>query len=109
MSSSALLEATQRSVGNPMLLVNHLHLKEIRKKHKDVEKFVNDKTQLLVSHTAKYESLKEMAGTIKERKRIKNKIVTLKQKKAWMYYDDKRKELAQVKIGHGRRNHSNDM
>ncbi|XP_035736266.1 structural maintenance of chromosomes protein 5-like [Vespa mandarinia] len=97
MNAQELLESTERSVGDPILLKYHIKLKEYRIQHKDLETQLASKQRLLETRTQKYEHLKGIVSTIKEKKAIKNKILTLKQKKAWMEYDQKRKQLVEVK------------
>lgn len=96
MNAQELLESTERSVGNPILLKYHIKLKEYRTQHKNLETQLASKQRLLETRTQKYEHLKGIVSTIKEKKAIKSKILTLKQKKAWMQYDQKRKQLVEV-------------
>lgn len=96
MNPQALLENTERSVGDPKLLEYHEKLKEYRNNFKKLEVDVANKKRLLVSKTQEYKGMQEIVSTIKERKRIKNKISTLKQKKAWILYDQTRRRLVQV-------------
>lgn len=96
MNAQELLESTERSVGDPILLEYHIKLKEYRVQHKDLETQLASEQRLLETRTQKYEHLKEIVSTIKEKKAIKNQILTLKQKKAWMQYDQKRKQLVEV-------------
>ncbi|KAI4489641.1 hypothetical protein M0802_010900 [Mischocyttarus mexicanus] len=97
MNAQELLENTERSVGDPILLEYHTKLKEYRTQLKDLESDIGNKQRLLETKTQKYEHLKEIVSTIKEKKAIKNKILTLKQKKSWMMYDQKRKNLVEAK------------
>ncbi|XP_053989694.1 LOW QUALITY PROTEIN: structural maintenance of chromosomes protein 5 [Hylaeus volcanicus] len=96
MNSQELLENTERSVGDPIILEHHKQLIQYRSDHKDTEVQIASKQKLLTLKTQIYEGLKETVSSIKERKLIKRKIVTLKQKKAWILYDQKRKELHEL-------------
>lgn len=96
MDAQALLENTERSVGDPMLLEHHQKLKEYRSGFKELELNIANKTRLLNSETQRYDGLKQTVSTIKERKLIKKKILILKQKKAWMLYDQMRRKLMEV-------------
>jgi len=96
MDAQALLENTERSVGDPKLLELHLKLKNKRKKFKELEVEVINTKRLLESKTQSRDGLQQTVATIKERKLIKKKIVTLKQKKAWMLYDQMRRKLVEV-------------
>ncbi|XP_043259906.1 structural maintenance of chromosomes protein 5 isoform X2 [Colletes gigas] len=97
MNAQELLENTERSVGDPMIIEHHKQLIQYRSEHKDLEVQIAQKQKLLASKTQIYEGMKESVSSIKERKLIKKKIVRLKQKKAWILYDHKRKELLQLK------------
>ncbi|XP_015177763.1 PREDICTED: structural maintenance of chromosomes protein 5 [Polistes dominula] len=97
MNAQELLENTERSVGDPILLEYHMKLKDCRAEIKNIESKVVSKQRLLETKTQKYEHLKGIVSTIKEKKAIKKKILTLKQKKTWMLYDQKRKQLVEAK------------
>ncbi|XP_067207450.1 structural maintenance of chromosomes protein 5 [Linepithema humile] len=97
MDSQALLENTERSVGDPKILEYHQKLKEERTNFKQLEVDVAHKKRLLESNTQRRDGLQQTVSTIKERKLIKKKIITLKQKKAWMLYDQTRRRLLEVK------------
>ncbi|KAK2582225.1 hypothetical protein KPH14_004573 [Odynerus spinipes] len=97
MNAQELLESTERSVGDPILLEYHTKLKEYRIQHKELESQLASKQRLLETRTQKYENLKGIVSTIKEKKSIKKKMLMLKQKKAWMEYDHKRKQLVEAK------------
>lgn len=96
MNAQELLENTERSVGDPIILEHHINLINYRSEHKQLESQIISKKRLLESKSQIYEGLKESVSSIKERKLIKKKIISLKQKKAWMIYEHKRKELLQV-------------
>lgn len=96
MDAQTLLENTERSVGDPMILQYHLELKQHRITYKQLEGEIANKKRLLESKTQARDGLKETVSTIKERKMIKKKITTLKQKKAWMIYDQARRRLIEV-------------
>lgn len=96
MDAQALLENTERSVGDPKLLEQHQKLKEYRDKCRQLETDVASKRRLLGSKTQKHDALKVTVSTIKEKELIKKKIETLKQKKAWMQYDEMRRKLVEV-------------
>lgn len=96
MNAQQLLENTEKSVGDPVLLEYHIKLKEMRKKHVVLQEQITNKSNLLESQTQKYDRLKEIVGGIKEKTAIKKKITCLKQKKAWMLYDEARRELTNV-------------
>nr|XP_033330199.1 structural maintenance of chromosomes protein 5 isoform X2 [Megalopta genalis] len=97
MNAQELLENTERSVGDPVILERHKKLIQYRIDHKNFESEMASKKKLLESKTQRYEGLKESVSGIKERKMIKKKIVSLKQKKAWLLYDQKRRELLKLK------------
>ncbi|EFN85556.1 structural maintenance of chromosomes protein 5 [Harpegnathos saltator] len=97
MDAQTLLENTERSVGSPILLQNHQKLKEYRTSFKQLEVEINSKKRLLESKTQARDRMKEIVSTIKERKMIKKKITTLKQKKAWILYDQARRKLVESK------------
>ena len=97
MNAQELLENTERSVGEPIILERHKQLIEYRSNHKELESQIESKKKLLESRTQVYEGLKETVSGIKERKLIKKKIVSLKQKKAWLLYDQKRRDLLKLK------------
>ncbi|KOC65567.1 Structural maintenance of chromosomes protein 5 [Habropoda laboriosa] len=97
MNAQELLENTERSVGDPIVLENHKNLIQYRAEHKDLEKQIETKKKLLVLKTQIYEGLQESVKSIKERKLIKKKIIALKQKKAWILYDTKRRHLLKLK------------
>lgn len=96
MDAQTLLENTERSVGDPILLENHQKLKNYRDIHKQLEHDIVNKKQLLESKIQTRDRMKETVSTIKERKMIKKKITTLKQKKAWILYDQSRRKLVEV-------------
>ncbi|RLU20141.1 hypothetical protein DMN91_006747 [Ooceraea biroi] len=97
MNAQALLENTERSVGDPKLLEYHQSLKEHRARFKQFEVDIANKKRLLDSNTQKHDGLQQTVSTIKERKLIKKKILTLKQKKAWILYDQMRRKLVESK------------
>ncbi|XP_034178803.2 structural maintenance of chromosomes 5 [Osmia lignaria lignaria] len=97
MNAQELLENTERSVGDPIILEHHTNLIDCRSEHKQLESQITSKKRLLESKSQIYEGLKESVSSIKERKLIKKKIISLKQKKAWMIYEHKRAELFQLK------------
>ncbi|KYQ56942.1 Structural maintenance of chromosomes protein 5 [Trachymyrmex zeteki] len=97
MDAQALLENTERSVGDPKLLEYHLKLKNQRANFKKLEVDVTNTKRLLESKTQRRDGLQQTVATIKEKKLIKKKIVTLKQKKAWMLYDQMRRKLVESK------------
>ena len=97
MNAQELLENTERSVGKPIVLEHHKQLIEYRSNHKELESQIENRKKLLKSKTQVYEGLKETVSGIKERKLIKKKIVSLKQKKAWLLYDQKRRDLLKLK------------
>lgn len=97
MNAQELLENTERSVGDPMLSEYHTKLKEYRAQHKQLETQLAGNQRLLETKMQRYESLKGIVSTIKGKKSIQKKILTLKQKKAWMEYDQKRKQLVEIK------------
>lgn len=96
MDARTLLENTERSVGDPIIFEYHQKLKEYRTTFKQLEVEITSKKRLLESKMQARNGLKEIVSTIKERKRIKKKIEILKQKKAWMIYDQTRRKLMQV-------------
>lgn len=96
MDAQALLENTERSVGDPKLLEYHQTLKKIRTNFKELELDVANKKRLLESKIQRRDGLQQTVSTIKERKLIKKKITTLKQKKAWMLYEEMRRKLVEV-------------
>lgn len=96
MNAQELLENTERSVGDPIILEHHKQLIEYRSTHEELEKQIVNKRKLLQARTQVYEGLKETVSGIKERKLIKKKLVALKQKRAWVLYDQKRRELLKV-------------
>ncbi|XP_011880783.1 PREDICTED: structural maintenance of chromosomes protein 5 [Vollenhovia emeryi] len=97
MDAHALLENTERSVGDPKLLEYHLLLKDQRANFKKLEVDVADSKRLLEYKIHRRDGLQQTVATIKERKLIKKKIVTLKQKKAWILYDETRRILVESK------------
>ncbi|XP_050458298.1 structural maintenance of chromosomes protein 5 [Cataglyphis hispanica] len=97
MDAQALLENTERSVGDPKLLEYHQTLKKIRTDSKELELDVANKKRLLESKVQRRDGLQQTVSTIKERKLIKKKITTLKQKKAWMLYEEMRRKLVESK------------
>ncbi|XP_071634268.1 structural maintenance of chromosomes protein 5 [Temnothorax longispinosus] len=97
MDAQALLENTERSVGDPKLLEYHLQLKEQRANFKKLEVDVGKTKKLLESKTQRRDGLQQTVATIKEKKMMKNKILTLQQKKAWMLYDHMRRKLVESK------------
>ncbi|XP_025994604.1 structural maintenance of chromosomes protein 5 [Solenopsis invicta] len=97
MDAQALLENTERSVGDPKLLEYHIKLKEQRNTFKQLEIEMNNTKRLLESKVQKRDGLQQTVATIKEKKLIKKKIATLKQKKAWMLYDQVRRKLVESK------------
>ncbi|XP_012059137.1 PREDICTED: structural maintenance of chromosomes protein 5 [Atta cephalotes] len=97
MDAQALLENTERSVGDPKLLEYHLKLKDQRVNFKKLEVDITNTKRLLESKTQRRDGLQQTVATIKEKKLIKKKIVTLKQKKAWMLYDQMRRKLVESK------------
>ncbi|KAG5343223.1 SMC5 protein, partial [Acromyrmex heyeri] len=97
MDAQALLENTERSVGDPKLLEYHLKLKDQRVNFKKLEGDITNTKRLLETKTQRRDGLQQTVATIKEKKLIKKKIVTLKQKKAWMLYDQMRRKLVESK------------
>ncbi|XP_066599274.1 structural maintenance of chromosomes protein 5 isoform X2 [Prorops nasuta] len=97
MNAQELLENTERSIGDAKLYEYHLKLKQYRVKHKDLEAKLASKKRLLEIKSEEYHDLQHIVRTIQERKRIKKKIQVLNQKKAWILYDDARKELITAK------------
>lgn len=97
MNPQELLENTEKSVGDPILLEYHVKLKDYRKRHVSLQEQITNKSNLLERQTQKYDRLKEIVGGIKEKTAIKKKILCLKQKKAWLLYDESRAELINAK------------
>ncbi|KAG9429029.1 structural maintenance of chromosomes protein 5 [Apis mellifera carnica] len=97
MNAQELLENTERSVGDPIILEHHKNLIQYRIDHKDLEKQIESKKKMLEEKSQIYEGLKESVSSIKEKKLIKKKIISLKQKKAWILYDQKRRELLKLR------------
>ncbi|XP_043597499.1 structural maintenance of chromosomes protein 5 [Bombus pyrosoma] len=97
MNAQELLENTERSVCSPIIVERHKNLIQYRIDHKDLEKQIESKKKSLELKTQIYDSLKESVSSIKEKKLIKEKILHLKQKKAWILYEQKRKELVKLK------------
>lgn len=98
MNAQELLQNTERSVGDPIIIEHHKQLIKYRVEHKELEVQIANTQKLLESKTQIYEGLKESVSSIKETNLIKKKIVALKQKKAWILYDQKRRELLKVKV-----------
>lgn len=98
MNAQELLENTERSVCDSVVLESHKNLIKTRTENKDLEAQIASKKKILDSKNQIYEGLKETVSSIKGRKLIKKKIVALKQKKAWILYDQKRRELLKVKM-----------
>lgn len=96
MDAQALLENTERSVGDPKLLEYHQELKKQRVNFKELVVDITNKKRLLESKIQRHDGLQQTVSTIKERKLIKKKIITLKQKKAWMLYEEMRRKLVEV-------------
>lgn len=99
MNTQALLENTERSVGDPKLLEYHQELKKQRTNFKELQLDVTNKKRLLESKIQRHDGLQQTVSTIKERKLIKKKITTLKQKKAWILYEEMRRKLVESKKG----------
>ncbi|XP_011505579.1 PREDICTED: structural maintenance of chromosomes protein 5 [Ceratosolen solmsi marchali] len=97
LSPHELLIGTERSVGDPSLLENHLKLKELRLRQAELEKELENHTRLQTKEKQTYDSLKDSVGHINEQKLIKKKLKTLKQKKAWILYQNKREEFITAK------------
>ncbi|CAL7950406.1 unnamed protein product [Xylocopa violacea] len=97
MNAQELLENTERSVGDPMILEHHKQLIDYGANQKEFKEQIENKKKLLIEKTQIYDSLKESVNSIKERKLIKKEIVALKQKKAWLLYEQKRRELCKLK------------
>ncbi|XP_076169145.1 structural maintenance of chromosomes 5 isoform X2 [Ptiloglossa arizonensis] len=97
MNAQELLQNTERSVGDPIIIEHHKQLIKYRVEHKELEVQIANTQKLLESKTQIYEGLKESVSSIKETNLIKKKIVALKQKKAWILYDQKRRELLKLK------------
>ncbi|XP_072759051.1 structural maintenance of chromosomes protein 5 [Anoplolepis gracilipes] len=97
MDAQALLENTERSVGDSKLLEYHQTLKKQRAKFKELELDVTNKKRLLESKIQRHDGLQQTVSTIKERKLIKKKITLLKQKKTWMLYEEMRRKLIESK------------
>ena len=98
MNAQQLLENTEKSVCDPIILEHHKNLIQYRENYVDLEKQIESKKKLLDSKSQIYNGLKESVSSIKEKKLIKKKIISLKQKKAWILYEQRRKELVKVKI-----------
>nr|XP_003704386.1 PREDICTED: structural maintenance of chromosomes protein 5 [Megachile rotundata] len=96
MNAQELLENTERSVGDPIILEHHMNLIKYRSEHKELQTRIASKKRVLESKNQIYEGLKESVSSIKERKLIKKKIISLKQKKAWILYEQKRREVAKL-------------
>ncbi|XP_051166122.1 structural maintenance of chromosomes protein 5 [Leptopilina boulardi] len=97
MDSKTLLLETERSVGDPLLLERHEQLIEYRKQLKEIEVEVANKSRSLENKIQRYDGLKDIVGSIKEKKTIKNKITSLNQKKMWMLYDQLRQQFQDSK------------
>ncbi|KAL0107255.1 hypothetical protein PUN28_015650 [Cardiocondyla obscurior] len=97
MDAQALLENTERSVGDSNLFEYHVKLKENRANFKKLQTDINNTKRLLESKVQRRDALQQIVATIKERKLIKKKIITLKQKKAWILYDQMRRKLLESK------------
>ncbi|OXU28125.1 hypothetical protein TSAR_002632 [Trichomalopsis sarcophagae] len=110
MSPPKLLEETERSVGDPKLLDNHLKLKALRTQQADLEEDLEKKTRLQDREKQIYDSLKDSVGHIQEQNAIKKKLKTLKQKKNWLIFQNKREEFNKAKIGRDEaQNKKNDI
>ncbi|XP_043507403.1 structural maintenance of chromosomes protein 5 isoform X1 [Frieseomelitta varia] len=97
MNAQQLLENTEKSVCDPIILEHHKNLIQYREDYVDLEKQIESKKKLLESKSQIYNGLKESVSSIKEKKLIKKKIISLKQKKAWILYEQRRKELVKLK------------
>jgi hypothetical protein len=78
------------------LLENHLKLKQLRLIQAELEKELENHTRFQIKEKQTYDSLKDSVGHINEQKLIKKKLKTLKQKKAWTLYQNKREEFIKV-------------
>lgn len=96
MNPQQLLENTEKSIGDTVLLEYHIKLKELQKKHIALQEQITNKSNLLKKHTDEYDRLKEIIRGIKEKTAIKKKIMCLKQKRAWMIYTEARSDLTNV-------------
>lgn len=96
LSPPDLLTETERSVGDPKLLGYHNQLKQMRVTQDDLEKQLESKTRLQQKEKQTYDALKDSVGHINEQKKIRTKLQTLKQKKAWIQYQNKREEFKKV-------------
>ncbi|KAG7188677.1 hypothetical protein KM043_008299 [Ampulex compressa] len=97
MNAQELLENTERSVGDPILLEHHKALINYRIQQKELETQISNKKKLLESKSQVYEHLKEVVDKVKKRKLVMKKITALKQKKAWIMYDKRRRQLVELK------------
>ncbi|KAJ8670552.1 hypothetical protein QAD02_001811 [Eretmocerus hayati] len=97
LTSPALLRDTEKSVGDPKLLDNHDKLIQMRKDQSELEKDLAAKSKLYEKEKQTYESLKDSVGHINEQRAIKKKLNSLKQKKAWLFYQTKKAEFQKVK------------
>ncbi|XP_017753000.1 PREDICTED: structural maintenance of chromosomes protein 5 [Eufriesea mexicana] len=97
MNAQELLENTERSACDPILLEHHKNLIQYRTDHKTLEGQIQSKQNTLQLKSQIYDGLKENVSSIKEKKLIQKKIATLKQKKVWILYDQRRRELLKMK------------
>ena len=79
------------------MLENHTKLKQLRSQQAELENTLESKIRLQNKEKQTYDSLKDSVGHINEQKQIKKKLKTLKQKKAWILFQNKREEFTKVK------------
>ncbi|XP_058792958.1 structural maintenance of chromosomes protein 5 [Phymastichus coffea] len=98
LSSQDLLVETERSVGDPKLLEYHTQLKVLRANQAELEKQLEGSTRLITKEKQICDTLKDKVGHIQEQKTIEKKLKTLKQKKAWVIYNEKRQDLSKARV-----------
>ncbi|XP_014296663.2 structural maintenance of chromosomes protein 5 [Microplitis demolitor] len=97
MDSRQLLLNTEKSVGDPRLHNYHMQLIELRSAEEKMEAEIQQKKSKLDVETKTLKGLEESVSSIRERTALSKKLKTLKQKKAWLKYDDARKVITETK------------
>lgn len=92
MNKQQLLDNTLKTVGAADSQNIYTSLKEMRKEEINIEKELTDLSRDLDTDTHRVERMENEVKSIKKRQEIVKNVAVMKQKRAWIQYDEKLKE-----------------
>lgn len=91
MSQQELLDNTEKAVGTSEMVKNHKKLKDLRSEIRELENSTKNSVSRLEKEKQTLIHIEKERENFEERQRHLEEIAVLKQKKAWVEYDDVRK------------------